>query len=432
MNQAKSIDDWRVASYLKRQGVSFGLVVTLVVVLAFILRLWLALTLPTSSLPDEESHFAYVTFVAKNWRPPRPSDALSQGNSIEFIQPPTYYFAATLIYNLAVSFGMSSGFYSLRVLSVSLSIAAIIVGYKAIQKATVSRITLLSSLLLMAFTPKVVLVSVGINNDQLSWFFSAVVIYYMVQSINRWPKPVAMGTWSGLAVVTKLINIPFVFGGLASCLLGISYSTTVRQGGLQALKYLVVLSIMSSWLFFWNLCLFGTPIPVASPTHIQNKLYRFFLPNLASLSTLQATPTDVRYQWQAQLQPNILWGNLATLFSFWLDSRTVSSWPKVITNWLQFWGGIVSLLTLIIILGVYSNIRKTGAASYSERRVSFAFFLVVALFIAELNLFSYVVWQTANGRLLYFALPLIAFFFGSGVSFLCARIQRSPFHLQDT
>jgi 4-amino-4-deoxy-L-arabinose transferase-like glycosyltransferase len=403
---------------LKRWGASFGLVIALVVVLAFILRLWFALTLPTSSLPDEESHFNYVTFIARNWRP---------STNYVFSQP-TYYFAAALVYNLVSYFGTGFGFYSLRVLSVFLSVAVIIVGYKAIQAMTGDRITLLSSVLLMAFTPKVVLVSVGINNDQLSWLFSAFAIYYVIRSMNGEPKLLRMGIWTGLAVLTKLLTIPFVVGALAASLLGGGYTSTIKQSGLRALKYLVVVSIMTSWLFVWSTYSFGAPIPVA-PWYVENKPYQFFLPNLASLRSLllQATPADVRYNWDLILHPNILWGNLAMLFSFWLDSRTIPSWPAGITDWLLFWATIVFLPTLIILLGVFGTIKKKGAASSNERRISLVFLLVLVLFFGELDLFSYVVWQNANGRHLYSALPIIAFFFGSGVSFLRLKIRR--FHL---
>ena len=405
-------------SMLKEKGV------LAIITIGLAIRIALALTLPWSVPTDESSHLNHIIYMATNWRLPTVSSvclpaaisiytstfsldandvtALQNLCKYEFAQPPVYYVVAAVVYVGASSLGPVFAFYSLRILSVLFSVVAIVISYKTIHLLTQNRTVLVSSALMMAFTPKLLETSAGINNDQLSWLFSATAIYCIVLGNRK------TGFLSAFAVLTKLTCIPVAIGGMFSLLL--------RKEMKQALAYLSVFSVMTLWLFTWNAIVWDSPTVLHPPTPVLlSSLREYLMPNFGALTGLQATPTNIANLFQAQIKPNVVSSNMVSLFSFWFNSHTISAWPHHLGAWTLFWGTVVMTLTLIVLLGIYASYRSI------PRGVFYTFLAIMALFIVEMNLAAFEVSLRANGRLFYPLLPIVAFFFGSGVTKILGR-----------
>jgi hypothetical protein len=372
----------------------------------------------------------YIVFVANNWRPPTLADALAQpppgSGGSEFAQPPFYYFLVAPIYAVASRFSNTFAFYLLRVISVLLSVAAIVVGYKAIRLVTADRLAVATALLLLAFSPKALVASAGIDNDQLSWLLGSAAIYFILDGVIRHPRPERIALATGAAIITKLLTIPLSIGGFLAC----AFQSPSLPSGCRLRTvsvYLVILGLCTGWLFAWNLYAFGTltPLPFPhGPLYLPNKPALFFFPDISSLFHLQGSPGALAYEWQAQLAPNILNDNLVTLFSFWFDSRSISGWPVGLSNWLTFWGAVVIIPSLIILVGIFATVLRRDSQGGDRRRLGFVMLLVLAFYLVELNISDYQLWIPSNGRYLYSIYPIFSIFFGLGIQSVYLRVRK--------
>ncbi len=215
----------------------------LIVAIYVVLGVQYARLTPPWQAPDEPAHFNYVRTVAEQGRLPilQPGDYpftyLEQIKAQRFPpemsidpiryeawQPPLYYLAAAVPYRLGMALGWSQGqlLLALRLLSVVLGAALLVVAYRVIRILAPAQIGLaLGTTALAAAVPMHIAMTAAVNNDTLAELLGAIVLWLLLVRL-QWPQaPAAQWAWLGivlgLAGLAKLSTgalVPLVLAAL--------------------------------------------------------------------------------------------------------------------------------------------------------------------------------------------------------------------------
>jgi 4-amino-4-deoxy-L-arabinose transferase-like glycosyltransferase len=235
---------------------------------------------PKWQTPDEPAHYNYVVYLAENAR----FAVLQMGDydhqyleeikaagfppemSIETIryeshQPPLYYVLAAGLYRLASPLGFDGQFLALRLISVLLGAALLLVAYAILREIFPDSLFLaLVATAFIATLPMHIAMSAAINNDTLAELILALVIWLCVREIRvglSRRQTAALGLLVALALLTKTTIYAPV---LVSALVAVAARARQRgwQGSLRRLVTVYGLGLLfSSWWFIRNALTYG-------------------------------------------------------------------------------------------------------------------------------------------------------------------------------
>ncbi len=312
---------------------------------------YLALALPYSLLTraweanDELDHATYIEYIVRHGALPR----ISGLNGHESHQPPLYYllaaawqkllripaFTPSAVPNPDVAAQSNAGrrflellhdytpaqhqdavyLHELRLLSVLLGLATVLLSYGCARLVFARREAALSAGLLVALLPKQLVVDSVVSNDSLVITLCALALFIYLLSEKarqendrrrrRWLM-LALGITLGLAATTKLNSLP-----LAALLLCLSAVPGLQRRGLLADSALAVAGALAASLWWF----------------VRNKvLYGQFLASRATLAYLKA--------WLPPLVVPVSWTNTSRFLHFVPSQLFRSVWYD--GGWNQF------------------------------------------------------------------------------------------------
>jgi len=239
-----------------------------------------AMETPKWQTPDEPAHYNYVVYLAENRRFPVlqmgdyphqyleeikaagfPSDMSIDPIRYEFHQPPLYYVLAAAVYGVTSPLGFAAQFLAMRLLSVVLGAALLLVAYAIVRDVFPNdRLLALTSTAMVATLPMHIAMSAAINNDTLAELILALVIWLCVKEIKAGlsrRQTVALGVLIALALLTKTtIYAPVILSSL------LALAVRGRERGRHALllKLWTVFGLgllLSGWWFIRNALSYG-------------------------------------------------------------------------------------------------------------------------------------------------------------------------------
>lgn len=223
------------------------------IMLAIIVALYLVLAIlyatftPIWQVPDEPAHYNYARFLAENRRFPVlqagdyphqyleeikarrfPPDMSIDPIRYEYHQPPLYYVLAAGVYALFAGATLSVRVIAMRLISVVLGAALLVVVYQIVKMIFSRRPALaLGTAAFIAFIPMHLTFNAAISNDTLTELMVALVLYALMRylawrtgsaGLTPLPRLIGLGVLVGLAMVTKSSTyaaLPAVVCGLA-------------------------------------------------------------------------------------------------------------------------------------------------------------------------------------------------------------------------
>jgi len=236
---------------------------------------------PRWQTPDEPAHYNYVVYLAENRRFPVlqmgdyphqyleeikaagfPSDMPIDPIRYEFHQPPLYYALAAAVYGVTSPLGFDAQFLAMRLLSVVLGAALLLVAYAIVRDVFPNdRLLALTSTAMIATLPMHIAMSAAINNDTLAELILALVIWLCVKEIKAGlsqRQTVALGVLIALALLTKTtIYAPVMLPSL------LALAVRGRERGRHALLWRLwtvfgLGLLLSSWWFVRNALTYGS------------------------------------------------------------------------------------------------------------------------------------------------------------------------------
>lgn len=376
---------------------------------------------PPWNAPDEPAHYNYIRHIATtgqlpelklgDWDAPLlerlKSSKFPRSESVDSIayeshQPPLFYLIATPIYSATALSPLIERVDALRMLSVALAAATVVLGFLAVRAIFPEDLPLqLSVAGFVAFLPMRSAVSGSISNDALAETVAALMLLMMLWIIRtglRIRQALLLGVLMGVALLTKMTVYGYLPLALGVALLYPSGRSGSRWR-LPALSLLVA-AVVSGWWFVRNGLIYG-------PTDIFGML---------------------RHDQVVVGQPRMEHLDLAGLS--YLGSTLFKSF------WGQFgWMGILIDERLYQALGVVTAMAVFGLLLFlgrvvfdkgtlnSYQRQSLALMgAAMAVVIAEVAYYNLSFIQ-AQGRYLYPALLPIALFFVLGLRELLAPVH---------
>ena len=193
---------------------------------------------------DWDGHLEYITHVAKHWTIP------SAASGWETYQPPLYYFAAAAWANAWSPTAPSTS--ALRILSVLLSVAAMLAGFwiaRLLFPSLSERRERLIFAWIIAVFPGLVFFGSRVSNDTLLTTISLLcvallILWWRLPSMKRW---CALCVGLGLGVLTKMSIVPLLLTA-AVCLV-LHPGMDARRKTVIALTGAAVLAAVAGWLF---------------------------------------------------------------------------------------------------------------------------------------------------------------------------------------
>ena len=226
---------------------------------------------PRWQTPDEPAHFNYIRYLAENARLPVlqvgdfPAQYLEQIKAARFPpempidsiryeshQPPLYYALAAVVYRVSAGLGFAGQFLALRLFSVLLGAALLLVIYALVREIFPENPFLpLAATAFAAGVPMHLALTAAINNDTLAELLLALVLWQSVRALREelsTRRAIAIGVLVGLAELTKTtVYLPLAAAALPAMWVN-------AQGGLRArLRYLLALTapallLLTPWL----------------------------------------------------------------------------------------------------------------------------------------------------------------------------------------
>ncbi len=416
-----------------RQHAKFPVLVYVMLAIGFILRSWYALSIPLGPGRDEPQHIRYVQFVADRWRAARPEDlaGLSYEESFEMVQPPLYYFVAAGIYSVTRSLGEERALLLLRLLSVLLSLGAVYVGYRALALFLPDeRLILGSAVAMMVFLPRHIVISGTVNNDQLSWFLSAVVLYQIVRGLVRAPQPIKTGIVMGAALLTKFPALLLAGLGAVVMFYEPRRGWVLSRGWRRLVTYVVVVTGITGWWFCWNVQAFGSWVPHTyfhPPKWPMTIDVSFFAPKLEALKELYECKVLRGDPSWCDSQPfmNDLYVVIGiSIANFWTMFEPSYGWSfQNPIAWVAFWAVALGIVNILVLIGAWSSMVDRRVFS-AEQRPAARIIAVIAVGAFVQYLVVYFVVNPSGIRNVFLALPCIAMFFGAGVKVVLMNCRR--------
>jgi 4-amino-4-deoxy-L-arabinose transferase-like glycosyltransferase len=218
--------------------------------------------------PDEESHFAVVTYMADHHAFP-PYDRLH----MESIHPPFYYAIAAVLYaSIKPIASEEATLRTLRLLSVAFGIVTVLACYWA-AGAIWSDAKPLFAASITALLPAYLFLTPAVSNDGLVVMLSTLALGTMLYGLrDGFTRRLALtaSLLVVLAVFTKYSALPLV------PLLIASFWFSRREGDKNWLKYssfaVLLLFCVTGWWFYRNVVLFGDPLRSAAEARLLSHL----------------------------------------------------------------------------------------------------------------------------------------------------------------
>lgn len=262
----------------------------LIVVLALVLGMFYALSIPSLQGFDEEAHLAYVNWIARGQGLPNQYDR-NDSPGYEGLQFPTYYIIAGSIIGLLsngdgiryTAVSAPTGrityhrdlvrawfhdpasrrlFYLLRSFGVICFVLSVAISLKVGQLLwpNSSYWSLLPALFI-ALLPQLAFDCATVNNDGLVICFSTAAVYWIVRLIKgggRWDS-LLFGLFVGLAVATKKDAL-FLFAATPLVLWVQSrrFSVPLSELAVRATLACTAIAAMCGWVFVRNYILYGS------------------------------------------------------------------------------------------------------------------------------------------------------------------------------
>ena len=275
-------------------------VLALVLASYFILGfVYLALP-PVFEKPDENWHFAYVTYILNHDAlPPLAEDV--DANPAEQIagHPPLYYLLASGLLNLTglsdsrpnvkpnlfwavpvpgtvndnknhfihqpMEWGLTENrsFYLLRFLSLFIGAGTILGAYGIASALGTPAWLRLAAAMGVGFTPQYLFIATSVSNDALIAALSAIATFTLLLAIRpgaKWRMWIIFAVLASLAALTKTSGLILVGVGIAGGMLAAWRDRSWRTAFISLGGIVVALLLIVGWWYFRNAMLFGDPL----------------------------------------------------------------------------------------------------------------------------------------------------------------------------
>ncbi|MBI5032809.1 MAG: DUF2142 domain-containing protein [Chloroflexi bacterium] len=396
-----------------------------IIVIYAILGILYASYTPKWQAPDEPAHFNYIRDIAETGKLPVLQNGDYNQQYLEDIkrakfpavmsvdpiryeawQPPLYYLAATPVYFIAHGFGLDATVLALRLFSVVLGIAVLLVAFNIVREIFPDDSLLaLATVGLMATVPMHIAVSASISNDLAAELLLVLILWLAVKRVKGNVSDKRFVIFGGILFGAALLTKTTAYLTGAMLLVGaeiawrrIQNSEFRIQNFIKPLFILFALGlIISSPMFIRNMVTYGITDPLASGRHD---------------AVVLGQPTT------AEMISN--YGLNHILFDYF--AVTFKSF------WAQFgWMGVIVNDRIYVVLMVLTGIAVLGFALYALRILRnrelltqvqhWCLGLLIALFVvgmADYIGYNFKYFQL-QGRYLFPALISIAFFLVVGL-----------------
>jgi 4-amino-4-deoxy-L-arabinose transferase-like glycosyltransferase len=200
---------------------------------------------------NNDNHFRVIQFLVANGRLPLMTEVRLADH------PPLYYLLAAPFFKV---FGTEK---AVQFLSLSLSVASLVIIYTLIYRSGLIRGTLpqLYSFVVVCFLPQFVMFTLYVSNDTLAIFLGALVVWQSRRFIQSggWKQGLLLAILTGLGLLTKMTFLAFV-----PALLALVVFMYIRRGSLAkacwaASAFLAIVLSVGSYKFIDNFLEFGNP-----------------------------------------------------------------------------------------------------------------------------------------------------------------------------
>jgi len=376
---------------------------------------------------DWKGHVEYIRYMASNWRTPIATDGW------EMFQPPLYYFLSAIIYRLFGGQAAEPG--SLKAVQIIGMLSGVVnacFAWLVLRK--LFRKNYLIQLLgfsVVAFLPMCFYMNPLISNEIFSGSIISLAIYLLIrygfEKQTKIHHALILGIGVGLALLSKY-TAAFIFLTAATVLIiRVLVNPFTRRRELTILAvFLVVVFVLSGWLYIRNLVKFHDPFignwDKESGYHYeQHHGYRTLGFYLKFGSVFLHTPERSRWS------------------SFW-DGKYGSMWMDIHGSFLKLseeraslCGSIIIYLALLpsvaILLGFCQSLRSIFRSARCNTNL--ALIMVSALTVISLISFTMEVpfFSTIKAFFFLSILPAIAVFAGKGLYTMVRNLGRFRFIL---
>jgi 4-amino-4-deoxy-L-arabinose transferase-like glycosyltransferase len=376
---------------------------------------------PPWNAPDEPAHYNYVRHIATtgqlpelkqgDWDAPLlerlKSAKFPRSESVDSIayeshQPPLFYLMATPVYNATAHAPLLDRVHALRLLSVALAAATVVLGFLAVRTIFPEELPLqLAVAGFIAFLPMRSAVSGSVSNDALAEMVANLLLLMMLWIMStglRARQALLLGVLMGVGLLTKTT----VYGYLPLAL-GVALLYPVGRSGsrwrLPALSLLVAGAVSCCW-FVRNGLIYGYTDIFGLQRHDQIVVGQPRLEQLdaASLSYLGTTLFKS------------FWGQFGWM-GILIDERLY-----------QALGVVSALAAFGLLLFLARVVFGKGSLSPYQRQSLALMGIAVAVVVAEVAYYNLSFVQ-AQGRYLYPGLLPIALFYVLGLRELLAPVH---------
>jgi 4-amino-4-deoxy-L-arabinose transferase-like glycosyltransferase len=189
------------------------------ILIAFIIglmcRVAFVLLNPIFYAPDEQSHYNYIKYLYENHRfPVQTGKTFSPAYDYEYYQPPLYYLISLPIYWVAHAMFHDNEPAIVRIIR-SISIVFWLINTVFLLKIlkrihSDSDFVKVFTVSMVCLLPTYTFLSSAINNDNLLIALGSLILYCIAKE-SHWRKSALMGALLGIALLTKLTAIIYIF-----------------------------------------------------------------------------------------------------------------------------------------------------------------------------------------------------------------------------
>ncbi len=393
----------------------------LILLIAAIVYIWNAFTLPFGSGYDELGHAAYIRKIATTGIIPPPLSGWTT------FHPPLYYLLSSLIWKIMESSGPIAVILCIRMISCLSIILAGLLSYVFLKKLNFTNsVSLLSTSILLSL-PAAMMAASWIGNEAFTALTSSIACVASVllaQKQDDDKLAFFAGILSGLAFASKYTGLVIVFGLFAA-----TYNLSTRRFRIRTITFAILgLLIISTPVVLRNISTTSSILPmtrslapierVEAHTHITRSIKDYVTFNYECL----LDPRIYNYkERQYNSHMDNVWG--LTYVGLWFDPfghRLPVNTSFGMLN-IMPWLGLCP--TFIMLVGLVDVIKD-----FIKKRLSQEWFPLLTIAIFELIIYIYWTWHSATLVAVKgsYLLPLIipaASFFARGLQKITGRIR---------
>lgn len=210
--------------------------------------------------PENGGHFGYIGYIYNNL-------SLPKGSPMGiwcFYNPPLFYIISTIAIKISMIFtgSIDISFENLQLLSFGYYFIFIIYLYRILKELKIKK-SLIPTLLFVATSPALLIMSGSINNDMLSISLSIIAIYYTM----IWYKDDSLKTLLKIALTISLAIMTKISSALIAVAIAFVFLTKVMKNKKEFSKYICHFTIFAIialpiglWFPIKNLVLYDIPI----------------------------------------------------------------------------------------------------------------------------------------------------------------------------